>query len=71
MRPPPGAEEGSRASGSGRQDASLLCQAKWLPGTATGQDPPLRLRYVSVLHTQHCRRADINSGIRPRTLMQK
>ena len=36
-RPPPGAGGGRGASGSGRQDASLLCQAKRLPGTASGE----------------------------------
>ena len=35
-RPPPVVEKGSRASGSGRQETSLLRQAKFLPGTATG-----------------------------------
>jgi len=35
-RLPPVAGERRRASGSGRQDASLLRQAQQLPGTATG-----------------------------------
>ena len=39
-RAPPVAEQASRASGSGRQDASLLCQAKHTPGTATGSRRP-------------------------------
>ncbi len=36
-RPPPVAEKGRGASGSGRQDASPLCRAEHLPGTATGR----------------------------------
>ena len=35
-RPPPGAEEGRGASGSGRRLSSPLCRAKKTPGTATG-----------------------------------
>ena len=34
-RPPPVADKGRGASGSGRQGASLLCQAQQPPGTTT------------------------------------
>ena len=47
-RPPPVAEKGRGASGSGRRDASLLRQAQHLPGTATGERHNNRDQKVSV-----------------------
>ena len=47
MRAPPVADEASRARGSGRQDPSLLCQAKGLPGTATGRLGGFRCCHLS------------------------
>ena len=47
MRAPPVADEASGARGSGRQDASLLRQAKRLPGTATGRRIGFRCCHLS------------------------
>ena len=41
------AEEATGASGSGRQDASLLRQAKRMPGTATGRLGGFRCCHLS------------------------
>ena len=61
MRAPPVADQASRARGSGRQGAGLLCRAKRPPGTATGRPGGFKRSHLgkrSDPAISHCRIED-------------